>query len=77
MLYILRNAVKNISLCLQSFRSGTAKFPVFSLSAKSKDQISRFPCDVKVTYWEKSFTRVPNNWLQVARTLDYLCKYYK
>ena len=37
-------AVKIFSLCLKNFPCVTAKFPVFSLSGKSKSQIPCFPC---------------------------------
>ena len=38
--------VKIFSLCLKNFPCVTAKFPVFSLSGKSKNQIPCFPCAV-------------------------------
>ena len=36
--------VQIISLCLQIFPCVRTKFPVFSLSGKSKNQITCFPC---------------------------------
>ena len=45
-LFILIFTVKIFSLCFQIFPCVTAKFPVFSLSGKSKNQIPCFPCVV-------------------------------
>ena len=43
---------KIFSLCLKIFPCAKAKFPVFSLSGKSKNQIPCFPCAIAtVIYW--------------------------
>ena len=41
---------KIFSLCLKNFPCVTTKFPVFSLSGKSKNQIPCFPCSVATLY---------------------------
>ena len=43
---VLIITVQRFSLCLKYFPCVTAKFPVFSLSGKSKNQIPCFPCVV-------------------------------
>ena len=43
---VLIITVQRFSLCLKYFPRVTAKFPVFSLSGKSKNQIPCFPCVV-------------------------------
>ena len=47
MLFAVINTVKNIFPCvLKNSPCVTAKFPVFSLSGKSENQIPCFPCAV-------------------------------
>ena len=43
--------VQIFSLCWQIFPCVRTKFPVFSLSGKSKNQIPCFPCAVATLYY--------------------------
>ena len=47
--------VKIFSLCLKTFHCATAKFPVFSLFGKSKNQIPCFLCAVATLNLHKKF----------------------
>ena len=56
---------KIFSLCLKNFPCVTTKFPVFSLSGKSKTQIPCFPCAVatmrKSEITERIFKLIPDS----------------
>ena len=69
MLFTSMNTVKSISLCLKNFPCVITKFPVFSLSGKSKNQIPCCPCAV-VTLNYVTFSDPP---VLVRRTIFHPC----
>ena len=60
---------KIFSLCLKFFPCVKAKFPVFSVSGKSKNQIPCFPCAVA------TLLLLTISWLHFCKfLLDFLCR---